>query len=73
MNIPNVNFRGEKLYKMVSVDKNKCIGCGSCSALCESVFEMKDGKANVKKGQEKSKTPCVKEAKESCPVDAIKL
>ena len=39
---------------MVSVDKNKCIGCGLCSSLCEEVFEMKDGKAHVKKGKEKS-------------------
>jgi ferredoxin len=58
---------------MVSVDKNKCIGCGSCAAVCEEVFEMKDGKAIIKKGKEKSKIPCVKEATESCPVDAIKI
>lgn len=57
---------------MVSVNKEKCIGCGLCSSLCEKVFELKDGKAYVKKAQEKSKLPCVKEAAESCPVDAIK-
>lgn len=57
---------------MVSVDKEKCIGCGSCAAACEGVFEMSDGKAHVKKGKEKSKEPCVKEAVEMCPVDAIK-
>jgi ferredoxin len=59
---------------MVSIDKNKCIGCGACASICESVFEMKDdGKAYVKKAQEKSKESCVKEAVESCPVEAIKL
>ena len=57
---------------MVSVKKETCIGCGACSSVCEQVFEMKDGKAHVKKGQEKSKLPCVKEAAESCPVNAIK-
>jgi ferredoxin len=57
---------------MVTVDKNKCIGCGSCAAICEQVFELKDGKAMVKKGQDKSKLPCVKEAADACPVDAIK-
>ncbi len=57
---------------MVSVDKDKCIGCGACVSVCEQVFEMKDMKAVVKKGQEKSKLPCVKEAAESCPVEAIK-
>ena len=59
---------------MVSIDKNTCIGCGACVAVCEEVFEMKDdGKAHVKKGQEKSKIPCVKEAADSCPVNAIKI
>ena len=57
---------------MVTVDKDKCIGCGACVAVCDSIFEMKDGKSVVKKGQEKSKLPCVKEAISSCPVDAIK-
>ena len=56
---------------MVKVDKKKCIGCGSCAAICEEVFEMKDGKSQVKKGQEKSKIPCVKEAADACPVGAI--
>ena len=57
---------------MVSIDKETCIGCGACAATCEDVFEMKDGKAVIKKGQDKSKAPCVKEAVESCPVGAIK-
>jgi len=56
---------------MVSIDKEKCIGCGSCSATCDEVFEMKDDmKAYVKAGADTSK-PCVKEAIEICPTDAI--
>lgn len=59
---------------MVSVNKETCIGCGACVSICESVFEMKDDmKAYVKKGEEKSKIPCVKEAADSCPVNAIKV
>lgn len=57
---------------MVSVD-NKCIGCGACTAICPEVFEMKDGKAVVKKSQDKSKSSCIKEAADSCPVNAIKV
>ena len=53
---------------MVSVNKEKCIGCGACAATCPNVFEIKDGKAHVK---EQSSEPCVKEAKEACPVGAI--
>jgi len=56
---------------MVKVDKETCIGCGACSATCPEVFEIKDGKALVKPGQENSKSECIKEAKESCPVNAI--
>jgi len=53
---------------MVKVDKDKCIGCGLCANICSEVFEMKDGKAHVK---EQKDLPCVKEATDSCPVDAI--
>lgn len=58
---------------MVSVDKETCIGCGACAAVCSKVFDMKDGKAEVIKGQEKSKDKCIKDASESCPVNAIKV
>lgn len=57
---------------MVSVNEDACIGCGACEATCPKVFELKEGKAHVKKGQEKSKENCVKEAADGCPVGAIK-
>ena len=56
---------------MVRVDKNTCIGCGACASTCPEVFEMKeDGKSHVKSGA-KGNEECIKEAIESCPVDAI--
>lgn len=56
---------------MVKIDKETCIGCGSCASICEEVFEMNDdGKAQIKKGADK-KASCVKEAIDACPVDAI--
>lgn len=58
---------------MVSIDKEKCIGCGACASVCENVFEMKDGKASVKAGKKNAKDACAKEAAESCPVQAIKI
>ena len=59
---------------MIKINKEKCIGCGVCVSICEKVFELRDDmKAYVKKGQEKAKDACVKEAIEGCPVQAITL
>ena len=55
---------------MVKVDKEKCIGCGACESVCPEGFEMgSDGKAKVKN----PKAKCIKEAAESCPVNAISV
>ena len=54
---------------MVKVDKGKCIGCGLCAQTCSEVFKMgTDGKSEVKA---QKNLPCVKEAIDACPVDAI--
>ncbi|MFA6022627.1 MAG: ferredoxin [Candidatus Pacearchaeota archaeon] len=58
------------MYK-VSVDKKLCIGCGACVSICEKVFKLKDGKANVKVA--KTNEECAKEAADSCPVNAISI
>ena len=55
---------------MVSVDKEKCIGCGACVALCAEIFEMVDGKSVVKKNDDST---CAESAENACPVQAISL
>lgn len=60
------------IEKMVTVDEETCIGCGSCVAMCDEVFEMKDRKAIIKQGKESASGECVKEAIDACPTDAIK-
>ncbi len=52
----------------VTVDENKCIGCGVCVSVCPDGFEMKDGKSHVRNADAK----CIDEAISSCPVEAIK-
>ncbi|MAG79235.1 ferredoxin [Candidatus Pacearchaeota archaeon] len=53
----------------IKINKEKCIGCGLCSSVCEEVFEMKDDmKAHVKS---QKNIPCTKEAITSCPTEAI--
>lgn len=58
---------------MLKVDKDLCIGCGTCVSLCNEVFELdKEGKSRVKKGTDLEKNnSCIKEAVDACPVKAI--
>lgn len=57
----------------VIIDREKCIGCGTCPALCPDVFELDSAfKAFVKEGADLTK-PCVKDATSACPVEAISI
>ena len=48
-----------------------CIGCESCVDICPDAFEM-DEEANVAVVKNPdSKAPCIDEAMDACPVDAI--
>lgn len=60
-------------FAKASVDEEKCIGCGACTASCSDVFELgDDGKAHVKKDADCSKCDC-KSVVENCPVNAISI
>ena len=53
----------------ISVNKDTCIGCGTCASLCPDSFKMEDdGKSEV---ISQAEGECVKNAAESCPVQAI--
>ncbi len=59
----------------------KCIGCGSCAALCPKYFEMTDnGKAHVIGSAEAEieeleveKIECAESAAEACPSQCIHI
>ena len=57
----------------VQVDKDKCIGCGSCAAICPANFVIeKDGKAHSIK-EKVENLGCNQIAAETCPVEAIRV
>jgi len=54
----------------IIIDKEACIGDGICESLCPDVFQMTDdGKAEVI--DEQSNEPCVQDAIDACPTEAI--
>jgi len=64
----------------IAINRSKCIGCGSCAAVCQALFELgDDGLALVKGGEtvgqesilEVDQPGCAKESAEVCPVQAI--
>jgi ferredoxin len=67
----------------ISINREECIGCGVCEALCPEVFKLlEDGKSGIVdkyregslgEGQvEDDLATCVENAKTSCPVEVIK-
>lgn len=53
----------------ISVNKDLCIGCGACAALCPGSFNMgDDGKAEA---VSQDGLECAQNASSSCPVQAI--
>lgn len=57
------------MFKL-SVDKKKCIGCGSCVAVCNNWEISEDGKAKPVKDSV-NEIGDNKKAQEICPVEAI--
>jgi len=68
----------------IRLDREKCIGCGSCVVVCPKYFDLDpDGRAKLKGGiANKEKTheeltissiECIQNAVDCCPSQAIRL
>lgn len=57
-------------FKII-IDREKCIGCGACAAVCDN-FTIKKGKSFAKKEIVKE-IGCNETAAAGCPVNAITM
>ncbi|MEK9153448.1 MAG: ferredoxin [Patescibacteria group bacterium] len=57
----------------IKIDQTKCIGCGTCSALCSDYFDLDNNGKAVVKQTEVGEASCVKEAAECCPAQCIAI
>lgn len=58
----------------LTIDQKKCIGCGSCAAICPEYFRMNSkGKSELIKKDAKEISKELKDAADSCPVQCIKI
>ncbi|MCX6722760.1 MAG: ferredoxin [Candidatus Staskawiczbacteria bacterium] len=65
----------------IKLEREKCIGCGSCQALCAKYFELvDDGKSHVVGATkqdieelEVTKIECAESASEACPAQCIHI
>lgn len=63
----------------IKLEREKCIGCGSCWIICSDYFETaEDGKSHIKNANkadieelEIDKIKCAEPAVEACPVQCI--
>ena len=67
----------------ITLEREKCIGCGSCVALCSKYWEMaEDGKTKLLNSEKNAEgnyeleiedIECNQEAAEACPVQIIHI
>lgn len=70
------------MYKIIH-EREKCIGCGACAALCPDYWEMVEDGKSLLKGAKKNKEgidvleveklECNENIEDSCPVQCIRI
>jgi ferredoxin len=62
----------KKMSFKIIHDKDKCVGCGACVAVCPDNWEYKEDKVLPKKTKVEE-VGCNQVAAETCPVSCIKI
>lgn len=57
----------------VSLDSQKCIGCGVCCQVCPDVFSLDESAGVARVARPETDEPCAGEAENSCPVSCIRI
>ena len=57
----------------IIMDREKCIGCGSCAAVCPINWELQDDGKSKPKKTELNDVGCNEKAAQVCPVQCIKI
>ncbi|MCX6789298.1 MAG: ferredoxin [Candidatus Gribaldobacteria bacterium] len=57
----------------IKIDQTKCIGCGTCCALCPDFFDLGDNNKAILKKTETENIGCAREAAEVCPAQCIAI
>lgn len=58
---------------MIKIDREKCIGCGTCVALAGNTFKMDDDNKAVVINESGDDLEIIKMAMDACPVQCISL
>ncbi len=54
----------------ISIKTEDCIGCGACVAVCDSNWELVEGKAHPK-ASKVEEIGCNQDAADTCPMNCI--
>jgi ferredoxin len=57
----------------IEQDREQCIGCGSCAAVCPDNWEMKDDGKSAPIEKVVDDIGCNQDAADGCPVQCIKI
>lgn len=63
----------EKADKVIIVDEETCIGCGTCEGIAPEYFKIEDGVSKVVAPYSEADAEVIEEAINNCPVQAISL